>query len=111
MPHCIIEHSAALDAERILPLVFSGAMESGLFEPDGSDIKIRTMTYHHYLTGAKHSDFIHVALKILSGRSPEQKKMLSLCVLSALKTLDIQTCSLTVEVVDIERNSYSKWCR
>lgn len=109
MPHCIVEHSASLDGELILPLVFSGAMKSALFEADGSDIKVRSIAYQCYLTGQATSDFVHVVLKILSGRTPAQKQMLSRSVLAQLQTLEIPRCSLTVEVVDIERASYSKW--
>ena len=108
MPHCIVEHSASLNSELILPLVFSGAIESGLFEIDGSDIKVRAIVYHSYLTGPEKSDFIHVTLRILSGRTVEQKKMLSNSVLSQLQKLELRVCSLTVEVLDIERASYSK---
>lgn len=108
MPHCIVEHSASLNSELILPLVFSGAMESELFEIDGSDIKVRSIIYHSYLTGPEKTDFIHVTLKILSGRTVEQKQVLSKSVLSQLQKLELKSCSLTVEVMDIERASYSK---
>ena len=108
MPHCIVEHSASLNSELIVPLVFSGAMKSELFEIDGSDIKVRAIVYHSYLTGLEKSDFIHVTLKILSGRTVEQKQMLSKSVLDELQRLELQKCSLTVEVMDIERASYSK---
>ncbi|MGP5191624.1 5-carboxymethyl-2-hydroxymuconate Delta-isomerase [Vreelandella alkaliphila] len=109
MPHSIVEHSASLDGELILPLVFSGAMTSALFEADGSDIKVRSIAYQSYLTGQATSEFVHVVLKILSGRTPAQKQMLSRSVLAQLQTLELPRCSLTVEVVDIERASYSKW--
>ena len=108
MPHCIVEHSASLNSELIVPLVFSGAMKSELFEVDGSDIKVRAIVYHSYLTGLEKLDFIHVTLKILSGRTVEQKQMLSRSVLDEVQKLGLQMCSLTVEVMDIERVSYSK---
>ena len=108
MPHCIVEHSESLNSELILPLVFLGAMESELFEIDGSDIKVRAIVYHSYLTGLEKSDFIHVTLKILSGRTVEQKQVLSKSVLVQLQRLELKNCSLTVEVMDIERVSYSK---
>ncbi len=108
MPHCIVEHSASLHSELIVPLVFAGAKKSALFEIDGSDIKVRAIVYHSYLTGLKKADFIHVTLKILSGRTVEQKQMLSKSVLDELQQLELQMCSLTVEVMDIERASYSK---
>lgn len=109
MPHCIVEHSASLDGELILPLVFAGAMTSALFEADGSDIKVRSIAYQSYITGKARSDFVHVVLKILAGRTPAQKEMLSRSVLTKLQTLELPRCSLTVEIVDIERASYSKW--
>ncbi|MDP3188974.1 5-carboxymethyl-2-hydroxymuconate Delta-isomerase [Limnobacter sp.] len=108
MPHCIVEHSASLNGDLILPQVFSGAMKSQLFEADGSDIKVRAVAYQSYFTGQVKSDFVHVVLKILSGRTPEQKKELSNLVLVNLQKLEFQGCSLTVEVVDIDRASYSK---
>lgn len=109
MPHCIVEYSASLDSELILPLVFSGALKSELFEVDGSDIKVRAIYCQSYLTGSEKLDFVHVVLKILSGRTLEQKQILSKSVLTQLQKLELQACSLTVEVVDMDRTSYAKW--
>ena len=109
MPHCIVEHSTNLDAETLINRVYAGAFESGLFEIDGADIKVRTVAYHHYCTGPRKSSFAHVELKILSGRTLEMKQHLSSTVLAKLRLLDIADCSLTVEVVDIDRASYAKW--
>jgi len=108
MPHCIIEHSSAIDGAHLLKPVFDGALKSALFDEKGSDIKVRTVSYNDYLTGTEKSDFIHVILKILSGRTEQQKLSLSETMISELKSLNIQHCSLTVEVVDIERSTYSK---
>jgi len=111
MPHCIVEHSASLDSELLVPLVFAGALKSELFETDGRDIKVRAIPYCSYLTGPEKSDFVHVVLKILSGRTVEQKQMLSRLVLAQLQTLELQPCSFTVEVMDIDRASYAKFVR
>ncbi|GEK51148.1 5-carboxymethyl-2-hydroxymuconate isomerase [Vreelandella venusta] len=92
MPHCIVEHSASLDGELILPLVFAGAMTSALFEADGSGIKVRSVAYQSYITGKARSDFVHVVLKILAGRTPAQKEMLSRSVLAQLQTLELPRC-------------------
>ncbi|KKO46644.1 5-carboxymethyl-2-hydroxymuconate isomerase [Arsukibacterium ikkense] len=109
MPHCIVEHSASLDAEPLLKVVFSGALNSALFAKDGADIKVRAITYQHYLSEASTSNFVHVVLKILSGRTLEQKQLLSKAVLDQLLTLDFKKCSMTVEIVDIDRASYAKF--
>lgn len=108
MPHCIVEHSASLGSELILPLVFTGALQSESFEADGSDIKVRAISYQSYLTGSEKLDFVHVVLKILSSRTSQQKQMLSRSVLVQLQKLNLQACFLTVEVVDIDQASYSK---
>lgn len=109
MPHCIVEHSVTLDSDRILPLVFAGALLSGLFEANGSDIKVRSIAYQNYLTGGVKSGFVHVVLKILSGRTSEQKRMLSALVLEKLQSLEMQNCSITIEVVDMDRDTYTRF--
>lgn len=108
MPHCIIEHSAEIDGQNLISLVYKGAFESGLFQSEGSDIKVRAISYSNYQTGNVDIGFIHVTLKILSGRDAKQKSRLSQCVLEQLGRLSIIDCSISVEVVDIERESYAK---
>lgn len=108
MPHCIIEHSDTIDDSKLISLVFDGVMASELFDADGGDIKVRSQSYNMYLVGNKKSNFVHVALKILSGRNDEQKVRLSQLVLYKLKSIGLGDCSITVEVIDIDRVSYSK---
>ncbi len=111
MPHCIIEHSSNITGDKLVPLVYKGALKSELFEADGSDIKVRVLPFEHYQTGNVNMDFIHVTLKILSGRSIEQKTMLSRSVLGMLEMFVLEKASISVEVVDIERESYAKVVR
>ncbi|MCZ8499940.1 hypothetical protein O9929_27170 [Vibrio lentus] len=44
-----------------------------MFEADGRDIKVRSIASSNYQTGTTKADFIHVTLRILSGRSDENK--------------------------------------
>ncbi|PSW21806.1 5-carboxymethyl-2-hydroxymuconate isomerase [Photobacterium sanctipauli] len=108
MPHCIIEHSSTIDDTVLLEHVYQGVVSSSLFEPDGSDIKLRTLSYTNFRIGTEKSEFIHVTLKILSGRTGIQKSKLSALVLDSLKSLTLSGISITVEVVDIDRDSYAK---
>ncbi|AEX22249.1 5-carboxymethyl-2-hydroxymuconate Delta-isomerase [Vibrio sp. EJY3] len=108
MPHCIIEHSSSIEPVDLNQKVFLGALESNLFESDGSDIKVRSIAYENYQTGSAKEDFIHVTLRILSGRNEQDKLLLSNSVMSRLKSIQLVSASLTVEVVDIDRNSYAK---
>ena len=106
MPHCIIEYSKNLEAAQLIDAVYQGARKSKLFEDD--DIKSRTMEFDHYQSGSTKNSFVHVTTKILSGRNLEQRSMLSRLILSELESLSIQSTSLTVEVVEMERTSYAK---
>jgi 5-carboxymethyl-2-hydroxymuconate isomerase len=108
MPHCVVEHSINLDSDLLVQKVFLGALSTGLFEPDGGYIKVRAIGYSSYMTGTKKSDFIHVALKIRSGRTPEQKLGLSSAVIEELVALAYNDVSITIEVVGMDRESYRK---
>lgn len=108
MPHCIIEHSPALSAHSLNQSVFTGALASSLFDSEGRDIKVRSLAYDHYQTGKQVQDFVHVQLRILSGRSAEQKAKLSQAVMDELSSLHLQHTSITVEVIDMDRASYQK---
>lgn len=114
MPHCIIEHSPEFSSDIIMSNVLRGALASDLFDASGKDIKLRAIPFHHYQTGSNKKPFIHVTLRILSGRSKQQKMRLSESVLTQLKAIStadnaIADNTLTVEVSDIDRETYSKF--
>jgi len=110
LPHCIVEYSATLGSRlspsELMQNVYASALKSGLFE--GPDIKTRALAYDNCLTGAEPADFIHVTLRILSGRTDAQKQHLTSTVLTGLTDLNLTQVSLTVEVDDIHRHSYAK---
>ena len=111
MPHCIIEYSAPLHASikpsQLISAVYNGAFNTNLFECN--DIKSRVIPFDHYQSGSVKANFIHVTAKILSGRTLAQRKALSHAILAELKMLNGCATSLTVEVVEIERESYAKF--
>ncbi|WDE04315.1 5-carboxymethyl-2-hydroxymuconate Delta-isomerase [Thalassomonas viridans] len=108
MPHNIIEYSSELepDIENIMQAVHLGSVNSALF--DEQDIKTRALPYRHANLGQDSKFFIHVQAKILSGRSPEQKSLLSDAILQQLIQLELSAISLTVEILDIDKSSYAK---
>ena len=108
MPHCLVEHSTKLDGELLMEKVFLGARRSGLFDAEGRDIKVRALPYTTYMSGAGESEFIHVVLRILSGRNADQKAQLSTAVITELEALGLIDISISVEVVDMDRESYRK---
>jgi len=110
VPHCIIEYSKDLE-NSVKPLalinaVHQGALASKLF--DESHIKSRARPYSHYKTGTGDSRFLHVTIHILSGRNSEQKINLSQAILSQLESLELTEVTMTVQICDIEPESYSK---
>ncbi len=106
VPHCIIEHSQTLMANSLLDAVHQVAINSALFQSD--DIKSRAIAYEHYFSAKQGQNFVHVTVKILSGRELAQRSHLSEMILQALRQLNLTAVSLTVEVVEIERASYAK---
>ena len=76
MPHCIIEYSKELENEitpsQLLKKVYQGTLKSNLFID--TDIKTRTISFENYQTGNKKISFINITIRILSGRTQEQKK-------------------------------------
>jgi 5-carboxymethyl-2-hydroxymuconate isomerase len=115
MPHCIIEYSQELaqeiDIKEVMSAVFSGAVKSSLFST--ADIKIRATPFTCFYAETESNNknqqrFIHVCCKILSGRNLKQRQKLSELVLSQLNEFAIKSVSVSVEIVDMERESYNK---
>jgi 5-carboxymethyl-2-hydroxymuconate isomerase len=116
MPHCIIEYSEELtqkiEIKDVMSAVFEAALQSALFS--STDIKIRAIPFTYFYSKNDNEDvqnqqrFIHVCCKILSGRNLEQRQKLSELVLSHLKSFGIESVSISVEIVDMERESYNK---
>ena len=110
MPHCIVEYSKPLalkvEPPSLLQAVFKGALNSQLF--DAADIKTRALAFDHFMTGTDRQDFVHVTAKILSGRHIEQRKELAKRILDQLNALFSSGVSLTVEVCEIEKDTYTK---
>ena len=118
MPHAIIEYSESitqntaqntaqkLTPAQLLSVVYESTLASELFNK--TDIKVRAIPYASHQSGADHTDFIHVTLKILAGRTVEQRNHLSKRVLKELSTLPLTSVSLSVEVCNIETASYNK---
>ena len=110
MPHCIIEYTRDLeskvDIKNLIDVAFEAIEGTGLF--DKTAIKGRAIAFDIYKSGQDRDDYIHVKMRILSGRTPDQKKQLSALVLNALKPHIGDTKSLTVEIIDMDIESYGK---
>lgn len=111
MPHVIIEFPYELasdeQAESLLEQLHHTVVASGLFEE--GNIRLRTQPFIHYRLGGALEPYIHVQLRIHSGRTSEQKGDLSRRVLDAVRQQGWPVKTITVEVVEMVRDSYAKF--
>ncbi|MCB5160838.1 5-carboxymethyl-2-hydroxymuconate Delta-isomerase [Marinomonas algarum] len=110
MPHCIVEYSQNL-AQEVPPAdwleaVKSACVASTLFAE--TDIKLRSTPYKSFVTGGQEDAFVHVTVRLLSGRSLEQRQQLSHLVLESLTQFSLKNVSFSVEIGEMERESYAK---
>ncbi|MFV2032400.1 MAG: 5-carboxymethyl-2-hydroxymuconate Delta-isomerase [Gammaproteobacteria bacterium] len=110
MPHCIIEYSHEVadqvSIDDLIAAAHRGAMDSGLF--DEYDIKTRAMACLHHRTGQTQDSFVHVTLRLLSGRNDQQKSLLSEKLLASIEPLLPNVASVGVEICDMHSESYRK---
>jgi 5-carboxymethyl-2-hydroxymuconate isomerase len=115
MPHLKLEYTSNLDnldVNRCLLELNKVLIDSGEFEE--LDIKSRAARFDHYLVGGSPEQraYAHLTLSMLSGRTVETKRALSNKLLECLQ----QICpsdpavhlQFTVEILDIDRESYAK---
>ncbi|GMG87445.1 5-carboxymethyl-2-hydroxymuconate Delta-isomerase [Biformimicrobium ophioploci] len=110
MPHLVIEYSADIEEEVALPALISAGhkamVDSGLFNSNA--IKSRAIPVQHYIAGEHDASFIHAEVRILDGRTSDQKRALSEQVFNALCRQAETVPAVSVEVRDMERDCYSK---
>ncbi len=110
MPHCIISYANELEASvcprKLVAIVHECAIESGLFNEKA--VKTRAQGFSEYHSSNEGQRFIHVELRILSGRTQAQRQHLTETVLAGLKRLNLSSISLTVEVCDMDKQTYAK---
>ncbi|MCG1034786.1 5-carboxymethyl-2-hydroxymuconate Delta-isomerase [Polaribacter sargassicola] len=110
MPHCIIEYSNDLETRnkisKTVKVVNQELINSELF--DNTTIKTRALPIKEYLVGGKKTSFIHTTIKSLQGRTDSQKKILSNKILNVLSVEYTFVKNISVEIIDINPNTYSK---
>ncbi len=117
MPHLILECSKnladAFDRRAVLLQLHQLMAGTGLFKLE--DVKSRAVEYETFVVGndVPEGAFVHLVIRILSGRTDEVKTHLSEAALNVLdhhlaQALAQWRCSITVEVSDMHRDSYKK---
>ncbi len=112
MPNIILEYTNSVDEsvniQGLLQDLHQVALDCGLFIAD--DVKSRALRCHHWLIGEYEDseDFIHITFEMLSGRTDEQKRSLSLKLLQVLKSQAEHIKSLSVNMRDMDKECFSK---
>ncbi|PXA71534.1 MULTISPECIES: 5-carboxymethyl-2-hydroxymuconate Delta-isomerase [Vibrio] len=112
MPNLVLEYSNSVEErvniQGLLEDLHQVAIDSGLFET--ASIKSRTLRCHHWLIGEQGDsvDFIHLSFELLDGRSAQQKRELSRQLMTVLAEQASQVHSLTINVRDMDKDSFQK---
>lgn len=110
MPHVIIEYSDTLESQvsrkELLNTAHQAVEASGLF--NAHDIRSRTQSFDHFRLGANKHHFLHVTVKLMRGRTDEQKNQLTTGVATALQGLAMNDVLISCECVDVHNESYQR---
>lgn len=109
MPHCVIECSASIaelvSLDQLVQDLHDTTEASGLFSK--GDVKARLVLSDNYLVGGTKGHYVHIVTHILSGRTLSQRKALSDALVLTLCELLPSVEMLSVEVREIDKNTYS----
>lgn len=110
MPHFIIEHADALPDEDTIKdamnIMLDCGANCGFIQR--ADSKVRVVPYTHVLFGDGRSRFIHVTVKLLAGRTDDQKESLSVALRDALDTRFPAIDSISIDIRDMNPACYKK---
>jgi 5-carboxymethyl-2-hydroxymuconate isomerase len=111
VPHVIVEYSKQsvndTQIDAILNTIHHTIAESGLFKAD--QIKTRAYAFNKFTNAGGSEPYIHIQARIKAGRNVDNKKQLSDVILKGLSALNIPVSVITVEIIDMERESYGKY--
>lgn len=113
MPHIIVEYPELLlggaDVRAMLQSIHHSIADRGLFK--ANQIKTRAYSFNEFTNAGESDPYIHIQARIKGGRDADNKKRLGEAILAGFKTLNIQASVITVEVIDMDRDSYGKFNR
>jgi 5-carboxymethyl-2-hydroxymuconate isomerase len=112
VPHIVVEYAEQIfiDDTKInsmLQAIHQSISDSGLFK--ANQIRTRAYPFKHFTNAGGNTPYIHIQARIKSGRDADNKKQLAQVILSAFNKLDIPAEVITVEIIDMDRDSYSKY--
>lgn len=111
MPHINLEHTAETAAKHdmaaITDALFEAALASGLF-PNPAAVKVRTTEIANLRMGSEPQSLAHITVSLFAGRSTEDKRALAEGLLATLAEHLPEVGSLSVDMRDIDKDTYVK---
>jgi 5-carboxymethyl-2-hydroxymuconate isomerase len=110
MPHCIIEYPVNLEKEtnfkKVVLQINQAIVNSDLF--DNTTIKTRAIPIANYLIGGLQKPFIHITVKLLQGRTKDQKQTLAKELLKTTSKIFKIIDDVSVEIIELNPDYYFK---
>ena len=109
MPHIILEYAAPTltpHADKLLRAAYDAVVDSGLFQYES--IKARHIAYDAFILPKESHNFAHIMVKILDGRTSQQRAAVSDAVFMAVKATGVAIDKLSVELHEMDGESYRK---
>lgn len=111
MPHIIVEYEEALATKEkvdvMLQAIHVAISDSGLFK--ANQVKTRAYPFRSFTNAGGTEPYIHIQARIKSGRDADNKKRFAEVILSGLRTIKLTASVITVEIIDMDRDSYGKY--
>ena len=111
MPHIIVEYPKQrvndTQVDAILHAIHDAIAQSGLYKP--VMIKTRAYAFNKFTNAGGNEPFIHIQARIKATSDVDKKKQLSDVIIKGLSALNIPVSVVTVEIIDMERESYGKY--
>ncbi|MDX2483177.1 MAG: hypothetical protein QNK42_05905 [Pseudodonghicola sp.] len=110
MPHFIIEAAGALDApdDRQAAMTIVANVGAAQTFINRDDIKVRLYPCADFLALDGRTSFLHITVRLLAGRTAEQKETLACALRDALGERFAKVQSISIEICDMDPVSYKK---
>lgn len=109
MPHIILEYSSPTlspHADRILKVAYDAVVATEIFQYES--IKARHIAYDAFIIAEHAESFAHITVKILDGRTQEQRVQVSDAVFAAVLATGIVIDKLSIELHEMDSTTYRK---
>lgn len=111
MPHIIIEYAHPIadnhDMNAICSTLFEAAMATGVFKTR-EDVKVRALPASHWFQEVENSTFAHVTVRLMEGRTLEQKAMLTRALLEKADELLPDVGTISVDIKELDPKTYQR---